>query len=68
VKASHVVLRIADAGVVPGSLGVKLQLTIMVLATRLAFALPGRPDPVEEPEPESVARPRITRVHEAVAA
>jgi choline dehydrogenase-like flavoprotein len=61
-------LHIADGSVVPSSLGVNPQLTIMALATRLAFALLGRPDPVQEPEPETVAEPRITRVHEPIAA
>jgi choline dehydrogenase-like flavoprotein len=61
-------LHIADGSVVPSSLGVNPQLTIMALATRLAFDLLGRPDPLEEPEPETMAEPRITRVHEAITA
>ena len=40
-------LRIADGSVVPSSLGVNPQLTIMALATRLAFQLLERPVPCE---------------------
>jgi hypothetical protein len=43
------------------------QITIMALATRLAFHLLGRAAPQDEPEPESIARPRIERVHELTA-
>lgn len=42
-------LRIADGSVVPSSLGVNPQLTIMALATRLAFHLLGRPVPLDPP-------------------
>jgi choline dehydrogenase-like flavoprotein len=44
-------VHVADGSVVPSSLGVNPQLTIMALATRLAFGLLGRavPHPNEEP-------------------
>jgi choline dehydrogenase-like flavoprotein len=41
---------VADGSVVPSALGVNPQLTIMALATRLAFSLSGRPLP---PSPHS---------------
>ena len=60
-------LYVADAGAVPSSLGVNPQITIMALATRLAYHLAGKASPAEEPEPESMAAPRIPTAHAAAA-
>jgi choline dehydrogenase-like flavoprotein len=60
-------LYLSDASVVPSSLGVNPQITIMALATRLAYHLLGSPPPDEEPEPESIARPRIGRANRVSA-
>ena len=54
---------VCDAAVVPSSLGVNPQMTIMALATRLAYHLLDKPAPQDEPEPEKMARPRISKVH-----
>ncbi len=56
-------LYISDASAVPSSLGVNPQITIMALATRLAYHLLGRPAPSGEPEPETLPHPRITTAH-----
>jgi choline dehydrogenase-like flavoprotein len=58
---------VADGSVVPSSIGVNPQLTIMALSTRLAYSLLGKPAPHDEPEPEAYARPRITRPHALTA-
>jgi choline dehydrogenase-like flavoprotein len=58
---------VADAGVIPSSIGVNPQLTIMALSTRLAYHLLGKAPPDDEPEPEAYAQPRISRPHALTA-
>jgi choline dehydrogenase-like flavoprotein len=61
-------VHVADGSVVPSSLGVNPQITIMALATRLARHLLDAPAPLDEPEPEHIARPRITTAAHAAPA
>jgi choline dehydrogenase-like flavoprotein len=58
---------VADGSVVPSSLGVNPQITIMALASRLAFRLLGSDRPQHEPAPEAIAHPRIERAHAITA-
>jgi choline dehydrogenase-like flavoprotein len=56
---------VSDASAIPTSLGVNPQITIMALATRLAYDLLGREAPAGEPVPETVATPRPVTAHAA---
>ncbi|HEY1450495.1 MAG TPA: GMC family oxidoreductase [Solirubrobacteraceae bacterium] len=49
-------LHVADGSVAPSALGVNPQLTIMALATRLAYRLLGRPVPRESQAQAPAAR------------
>ena len=54
---------LTDGSIVPSSLGVNPQITIMALATRIAYRLAGKPAPSDEPRPEHMAEPRVSVAH-----
>jgi choline dehydrogenase-like flavoprotein len=56
-------LYITDGSIVPSSLGVNPQITIMALATRIAFGIAGKPAPFDEPHPEHIAEPKVSAAH-----
>ena len=58
---------VSDASAVPSSLGVNPQVTIMALATRLAYHLLDQAPPEHEPEPESLPQTRIATAHAITA-
>jgi choline dehydrogenase-like flavoprotein len=56
-------LFVADGSIVPSSLGVNPQITIMALATRIAYGIAGKPPPCDEPEPEHMSMPKVSLGH-----
>jgi choline dehydrogenase-like flavoprotein len=56
-------LYITDGSIVPSSLGVNPQITIMALATRIAFGIAGKSAPIDEPHPEHIAQPKVSAAH-----
>jgi choline dehydrogenase-like flavoprotein len=56
-------VHVADGSAVPSSLGVNPQITIMALASRLAFHLLDAPAPADEPPPERMADPHVGVTH-----
>jgi len=50
-------LYVSDASAIPSSLGVNPQITIMALASRLAYGLLGKTPPHDEPEPAHLPHP-----------
>ena len=56
-------LYIADGSIVPSSLGVNPQITIMALATKIAYGIAEKPAPRDEPHPAHIAQPRVSVAH-----
>jgi len=52
-------VHVADGSAVPSALGVNPQITIMALATRLAFHLREESPPADEPAPAHLPRPPV---------
>jgi choline dehydrogenase-like flavoprotein len=56
-------LYVADGSIVPSALGVNPQITIIALATRIAYGILGKHAPDDEPHPEHIAAPRVSAAH-----